>query len=113
MKTLLVFSISLYFTGSFFFIAASTPPMRSASSLILGPSASSRAFFVTGCHSTGAGAGAFVGAFIYLLPIQICVTVVVVRASADPRAGRIRSVGDILIAVGIQAMREGPMGPEV
>ena len=59
MKTFVVDSI--YFMVIFLCVMpARALPIRSASSLARGCSASSLAFCVTGCHSTGAGTGAFI-----------------------------------------------------
>ncbi len=61
MKTFVV--LSIYFTFSFFFMLARAEPIRSASSL-------ARAFCVTGCHSTGAGTGAFIYLYIWVIPFR-------------------------------------------
>ncbi len=68
MKTFVVDSI--YFTFSFFFMAARAEPIRSASSLTRGCSASSLAFCVTGCHSTGGGTVAFIYLYIWVIPFR-------------------------------------------
>ncbi len=68
MKTFVV--LSIYFTFSFFFMAARAEPIRSASNLARGCSASSRAFCVTGCQTTGAGAGAFIYLYMWVIPLR-------------------------------------------
>ncbi len=96
MKTFVVDSI--YFMVILLWVMlARAEPIRSASSLTRGCSASSRAFFVTGCHSTGAGTGAFI------LPIHVSNSVQVVRASSNARPRGMRPLAYPLITVRVQA----------
>ena len=107
MKTFVVDSI--YFTSVFFFMAARALPMRSASSLTRGSSASSRAFCVTGCHSTGEGTGAF----IYLLTVHMSDAIQVVRASSNTRPGGMRPLANVLIAMWVQARWQCRLGSKI
>ena len=94
MKTFVVDSI--YFMAIFLWVMlARAEPIRSASSLTRGCSASSLAFCVTGCHSIGAGTGAFI------LSIHVSNSILVVRASSNTWAWGVELGSQILIAMGV------------